>query len=165
MRYLIDGSNCLGRLPGFEISQPDSEGRFLETLRAYASSHRSHEFTVFFDGYGGVRTAGSALRIRRAGSGQSADDLIVSDLKRHARTGSALSMVVTDDRDLAQRCRRAGGRTSSTSSFWEAIQRSVARNGRKPAQPQPSRGSVEDGGLSPREVKEWEEFFAGPRQM
>ncbi len=162
MHYLIDGSNCLGRLPGFSVSDPDSEARFLSRLSAYAAAHRAHEFTVFFDGYGKIRSAGAALTVRRSSKGQTADDLIVGSLRRVPSSVAARCTVITDDRELGHRCRRAGGRVSGTRGFWDMVSRSTAKAGRKLAQPQPSPGSVEDGGLSPAEVKEWEDYFSRP---
>lgn len=161
MRYLIDGSNCLGRLPGFRLGDPDSAQSFLDTLRSYAATHRSDEFNVYFDGGAGQTAPVTPLTVRFARPGQTVDEIIRALVRRKGPAAAASYRVVTDDRDLARRCQRAGAGVSTTHAFWRQVTRSVARQARKPPQPQPSQGSVEDGGLSPAEVAEWERYFAG----
>jgi hypothetical protein len=100
--YLIDASN-LGGLLGGAPGARDAAAvvRFLAEW-----TRRRGRVVAMFDGDDDGRLARryGALEVAWSGAGRSADQAILARLRR----GAAGWTVVTDDRELARRCREAG---------------------------------------------------------
>ena len=117
MRLIIDGYNLIHAGGGlFEFGVDGDERKALaETLRLYRKK-KSHKITVVFDG--GLDPAGSrsimkGIPVVYSGSTRSADDVIA---KMAASGGPGLT-VITDDRELATRCRHHGAEIIGSSQF------------------------------------------------
>ena len=143
MPLVIDGNNWLHNLPFNQRSRDDVRRRVLEMVR-----HETLRVTIVFDGppQGGSPAIEHLGRVTIRYSGAAtADDVILRLLPK----GSEVSAwtVVTDDRDLRLRVRRAGGHV-----------RSLAEWGRR--RPRPPRRSTYEPKMSSHEMADWEKFFA-----
>lgn len=102
MPYLIDASNLGGILGGAPGARDAAAVvRFLAEW-----TRRRGRVVALFDGDDDGRLAKryGALEVAWSGAGRSADQAILARLRR----GGAGWTVVTDDRELARRCREAG---------------------------------------------------------
>jgi hypothetical protein len=143
MPLVIDGNNLLHSLPLDQRSRDDVRRRVLETVR-----HETLRVTIVFDGppRGGSPAIEHLGRVTIHYAGSStADDVILRLLPRGSDASSWT--VVTDDRDLRSRVRRAGGRVRSLAEW----RRRRSRPPRRPAH-EPK--------MSSHEVADWEKFFA-----
>lgn len=50
MRYLVDGHNLIGQMPGIDLSDPDDELQLIEALHRWTLGHPRDKITVVFDG-------------------------------------------------------------------------------------------------------------------
>ncbi len=115
MHLVIDGYNLLHRLP--EFSGPQGRRALLLALKLYRDK-KKHKLTVVFDGGPDAqptRASEQGIPIINSGGEKSADDVIAGMAGRH---GPGLT-VVTDDRELAQRCQKHG---SQVIACWEFSQ-------------------------------------------
>jgi len=82
-----------------------------------------------FDGAEREQLAGGygALEIAWSGSGRQADD----EIARRAAAGGRDWIVVTDDRELARRCRDAGARVQPVAALVARIERPAGSRGRR----------------------------------
>lgn len=145
MPVVIDGNNLLHATPQAK-RRGDIRRQSLELVRRGGMT-----VTVVFDG---PPPPGSPpvehlgrVTVRYSGS-RSADDEIVGLLP--AGRAAADWVVVTDDSGLGRRVRERGGRVR-TLAEWRR---------RKPG---PSRRPRREAKLSPREIDEWEAYFAAGR--
>jgi hypothetical protein len=144
---LVDGNNLLHRLPQRHRSRQELRRLCLDLVR-----REGLRLLLVFDG---VPPAGTPTRESLGqvtilyAAPQSADDAIIATLPPgpQART----FVVVTDDRELSLRARRAGARVRPLREWWPKL-----------LAPGPERGR--EGALSPDELAEWEEYFSGPRR-
>ena len=111
MAFLVDGSNLGGRLAGAAGAR--DAAAVVRRLLPWARERRE-EVLVVFDGppRPGVAEQYGPLRVLWSGS-ISADDRIVELV----RATPARWQVVTADRELAGRCRAAGGRVVTADEF------------------------------------------------
>ena len=134
MPYLVDGNNLLGSWGG----PPGNDGR-AEVVRRVAAFCRARgaSATVVFDGAPlrgdiEVQTLG-AVTIRTPPSGQDADDVIRSLVKRAAHAGDLI--VVTSDKALYSHVKTLGAAILRAHE-WNALERRVvpapAAGGEKP---------------------------------
>ena len=142
MPIIIDGNNLLHSLAKEEQNRDSVRRQALDVVRGGGMS-----LNVVFDGPAPEGSPDTEhlgrLTIRYSGT-TSADNLILGLL----RSGNASDwVVVTDDRALRDRVRERGGQVR-TLNDWRS------RNPRK--RPHPLRETK----LSPREVSDWETFFA-----
>lgn len=159
MRFLVDGHNLIGHLPGLRLEDPEDEWKLLERLHVFAQRTR-HRIAVVFDPglYYVPRQASpykDVLTIWCA-PGKSADDEIIRRLERSARPREIT--LVTSDITLAQRARRMGAKVISAEQFARMMQ--------APAPPSPSAEEEEkpEPSLSPEEIEEWRTLFARRRR-
>ena len=142
MPVIIDGNNLLHSLPNEEQNRDSVRRQALDVVRDGGMS-----LNVVFDGPAPEGSPDTEhlgrLTIRYSGT-TSADNLILGLL----RSGNASDwVVVTDDRALRDRVRERGGRVR-TLDDWRS---------RKPRK---RRHLSRETKLSPREVSDWETFFA-----
>lgn len=141
MPVLIDGNNLLHRLPQDQRSRSEVRRRVLDLVR-----REGVRVTVVFDGPPPPgtpsREALGPVTVEYAGT-RTADAVI---LGRLAAGRAAQATVVTDDRDLANRARRAGARVRGVASWLDKLA--------TPPREKP-------GPLAADEVAAWEEYFGG----
>jgi len=144
MPYLFDGNSLIGQSAEQMRRDPSARRAFLQLLGREAAAGGG-KFTVFFDGDDPDRSLPPrGVRVRYSAP-LSCDELISKTV-----TGAAAPheiTVVTNDRELARRCRDAGARVTDWSGFTTR-KRSTARTGA--AASDPSR---------PVDIREWSEFF------
>lgn len=147
MPILVDGNNLLHRLPHRYRDRPELRRLCLDLVR-----RDGLQLLLVFDGQPPAgsppRESLGRLTILYAAP-RTADDAIIASLPPAPRARSFV--VVTDDRELGLRARRAGASVRPLRDWWPKL---LATG------PDRSR----EGGLSADEVAEWEELFSGPRQ-
>ncbi|MBP1610012.1 MAG: hypothetical protein H6Q04_2247 [Acidobacteria bacterium] len=123
MPYWLDGNNLIGQ-PAC-VAQNDKETRknFLALLSQYSISRR-HKFVVFFDGDDFDRTKPPSGVLVRYSAPLSSDAAILEKLRGVETQGNII--VVTNDRELSNRCRSTGARTMDWAQF--ASQMSAGSN-------------------------------------
>ncbi len=117
MHLVIDGYNLLHRLPGFSGAQ--GRRALLLALKIYRDQKR-HKLTLVFDGGPDpqpTRASEQGIPIIQSGGEKSADDIIAEMAARH---GPGIT-VVTDDRELAQRCQAHGSQVIACWEFSEPL--------------------------------------------
>lgn len=121
MSFLIDGSN-LGGVLGGGAGARDAAG-VVRRLMPWARERRD-EVVVIFDGPARAEVAAryGALAVEWSGAAP-ADDRIVERVERHP----ARWIVVTADRELAARCRAAGGKVIDARELTERTARPARR--------------------------------------
>jgi YacP-like NYN domain len=145
-RFLVvDGSNLLGRLPGFELNSPASREKLALRLQEYAHAHPRTRVTLYFDGQQASATQRGGIEIRYSPGTQPADYFIIEYLGRLKPEQRANARLVTADRELGDNARALGVTVEAPEQF----QRQIAGPPRAPA----------DRGLSKAEIAEWEEYF------
>ena len=134
MRLIIDGYNLIHAGGGLFEPGADGEQReaLAEILRIYRKN-RKHKITVVFDG--GLEPSGSRLILKGipvvfSGSARSADD-VIADMA--AKGGSGLT-VITDDRELAGRCRSKGAEVIGSGLFAGKLMEAAMGAGHAPAE-------------------------------
>jgi len=143
---LVDGNNLLHRLPHRHRGRQELRRLCLDLVR-----REGLQLVLVFDG---EPPAGSPAResLGRVtilyAAPRSADDAIIASLP--PAPGARSFVVVTDDRELGQRARRAGARVRPLREWW-------------PKLVTPATEKTREGGLSADEVAQWEELFSGPR--
>jgi len=144
-RYFIDGYNVLLRMKLGE-GQPLAERR-AELLARVAATGLSA--FVAFDSRESVHGARSShprrVAVAFAPPGRSADELLIEKVRRAPDREGAV--VVSDDREVADRCGFLGARAMSVAEFGRRL---------KPATPATP---AKERPLKPDEVKEWMEWF------
>jgi hypothetical protein len=135
--HLVDGDNLLGSWPGRDRSHTEKRMLAREVGR-FATAER-RRIVVVFDGAEPVPPFGGS-EVLFAGSGRSADDLILATLRRESDPKGWT--VVTSDRSLGDRCRHAGARVERCDQFRARL--SVKRPDEKP---------------TPEDVEYWKEVF------
>lgn len=116
MHLVIDGYNLLHNTPELALAQNKGQGRaaLLKALKIYRGK-RHHKLTVVFDGGPDAipsRASESGVPVVYSGTEQNADDVIAELAAKH---GPGIT-VITDDRELAQRCESNG---SEVIASWE----------------------------------------------
>ncbi|MCB2186589.1 MAG: NYN domain-containing protein [Deltaproteobacteria bacterium] len=124
MRLLIDGYNLIHHDELLANAHARGEGReaLLEALRLYRKT-KPHQMTVVFDGGvepGPRRHSQKGVGVVFSGASGTADDYIAGQARK---LGQGLT-VVTEDRELTQRCQGTGAEVISSRVFaarlWEA---------------------------------------------
>jgi predicted RNA-binding protein with PIN domain len=146
MPYAIDGNNLIGAVS--RVSRPSEQQRkeLVAAVGAFLRATRARA-TIVFDGAsetGRLREHLGSLTVVYA---RSADDAIVAML-RGARSAKDW-IVVTDDRELADRARELGARREATAGFLPRLRRA-----------EPGPGSERAPAV---DIADWEAYFADPR--
>jgi hypothetical protein len=145
---IVDGSNLLGRLPGFDLNSPASREKLTLRLQEYAHAHPNTRITLYFDGQNASTTRRGGVEIRYSPRTQPADYFILQYLERLPAGDRERARLVTADHELADAARRLGVAVEPPETF----QRQILGPPRAPS----------DRGLSKAEVAEWEEYFRQP---
>jgi predicted RNA-binding protein with PIN domain len=151
-RLFVDGSNFLGRAPGYALGDAGSRDRLTFRLQDYVRRHPAHKVTVFFDGQKTASRNLGGVEERVTSGLHEADDVIVDSVRALPTADRRRCIVVTDDRTLASRVRGEGVRVESVA--WLSA-RFVA----------PATSAVtHDPGIPRDELSDWEDFFKKPPQ-
>jgi predicted RNA-binding protein with PIN domain len=151
MPYLVDGNNLLGAARDARLGLPRDEAELLRRLDRFAQARRS-EILVVFDGPAGTgRAAGQAgrvgrARVRYAGSGRQADDLIVEMIV--GWNNPAEITLVSSDNQLRGRAKATGARVMGCAEFAGRL-RAAAEGLTNGEDDKPLVG----------DIAEWEEYF------
>jgi len=149
MAILIDGHNLIGKMPGLRMDDPDDEEKLLVRLRAYRA-RTGKRLTVYFDPgvtyQSPARQSRGGITVRRAGTGQCADDLIMRDVRRHPSPRELT--VVTSDRAIQRVAQQYGARVIDSATFAAEISHSPKTSHQRDGQP-----------LSEEEIQEWLAIF------
>lgn len=118
MTLLIDGHNLIGVMPDIDIADPDDEWQLVSRLRGYTTRHKGR-LTVVFDAGSGPppnwNLSGGGVMARFVSPGRTADEEILRLVRSSKRPDQVT--VVTNDRELADLVRTAGGQVRSASQF------------------------------------------------
>jgi predicted RNA-binding protein with PIN domain len=149
MTILIDGHNLIGRMPDLRLDDPDDEAKLLIRLRSYRA-HTGKRLTVYFDPGAGyqlsARQSKGGIRVRQAGTGKHADDLMIRDIRRH-RNPRELT-IVTSDRAIQDVARQQGAHVIDSETFAAQLSR-----------PSESDEARDSRSLSEDEIEEWLDIF------
>ena len=120
MRLVIDGYNFIHATP--ELAQAEAGGQGREALLALLAQYkkaRPHRVSVVFDGVDPSPGPGGkkGIPVVFSGPGRSADD-VIADMARRQGTGLT---VITDDQELAGRCRRRGAEVLGCAQFGQRL--------------------------------------------
>jgi len=148
---LIDGHNLIGRLATLSLQDPDDEEKLIRLLKSY-QARTGKAITVVFDSGGqfalpATRRLGS-LKVVFAPYGSSADAVIARRVRQSSEPRGWL--VVTSDRELAEKVMRQGARVKSADAFAAVLDR-----------PRGVATEWKDAPPSPDEVEAWLALFEG----
>lgn len=151
MTLIIDGHNLIPHIPGIDLADPDDEAKLIRLLQDYCRVRRK-KGVVFFDrapaGWAGVRQYGM-VQAHFVLEGTTADDAIVTHLKKLAKRAKNVT-VVSSDRQVQAAARAVHARVMTCEAFaadW--VQLSAKQPGLDPRE-QP---------LSEEDVSAWEQLF------
>jgi hypothetical protein len=144
-RLIVDGSNFLGTVPGFDLASAQSRETLILRLQEFARRHLTTQVVVFFDGKKASATTRSGVEIRFSPAAKTADQQILAFLRNVPKEERGEALLVTEDAELSQRAQAMGVHVERPLRFRRRI-------------PDPPRPPA-DRGLSPAEVAEWEEYF------
>jgi hypothetical protein len=147
---VVDGSNLLGRLPGFELNSPASREKLELRLQEYAHAHPRARVTLYFDGQQASAARRGGIEIRYSPRSHPADHFILEYLGRLTPEQRRSARLITADRELSDAAHALGVSVETPEQF----QRQISGPPRAPA----------DRGLSKAEVAEWEDYFRRPRE-
>jgi predicted RNA-binding protein with PIN domain len=149
MTLLIDGHNLIGRIPDLHLDDPEDEEKLLIRLRSYRA-RTGKRLVVYFDPGITYQLPASksqgGITVRRAGTGQRADDLMVRDLRRHPNPRELA--IVTADRAIQSLARQYGTQVIDSASFAAELSR-----------PPEAKAASEMPSLSEDEIQEWLAIF------
>jgi hypothetical protein len=144
MPYWFDGNNLIGLSAAAAQQDRRTRQAFLGLLSGYALT-RGGRFTVFFDGDDSDRALPPrGVRVRTSAP-LSTDDAILNQIHGSAAPGDII--VVTNDKGLAGRCRRAGAKTMD----WREFTALMGRSPRKAAKPSSNDEKID--------VEDWSRYF------
>jgi len=152
MPHLIDGHNLIGKVPGIELSDPDDEQQLMERLGRWCQ-RAGKRAIVYFDQ--GTPLAEDprpqrGVTAHFVAPPKTADLAIQQHLHRLGRRAANWT-VVSSDRAVQRAARQAGARVVGSEQF----SRELTNASSTPSAPE------KPDGLSPAEIDEWLEFFAG----
>ena len=143
MPYWFDGNNLIGQSAAVSRSRPQDRQEFLATLSGYYHSGGGL-FLVYFDGDDSTRTMPPpGIRVRYSAP-LSADEAITRRLHEMGRPGEVT--VVSNDRELQNRCRSAGATVLNWQQFSSKMKSRKIRQPGKDIQ-------------KPVDVEDWIEYF------
>ncbi len=144
MPYWFDGNNLIGQSVASVQADSRVQRAFLCSLGAYRKSHGG-KFLVYFDGDDTVPAAAPPGIGIRYSAPLSADEAIVRRLREIRRPSEVI--VVTNDRELMNRCRSAGAPAMDWGQFAIKMQ---SRNSTSPAG---------NDFQEPVDVEDWARYF------
>ncbi len=146
---IVDGSNFLGTIAGFDLASDASREELVTRLQDFAHDHPSLRMVVYFDGQKtSVKRAGG-VEVRFTPREKPADFYIIEMLRALGEEERRRALLVTADRALGDAARKLGAKVEATSSFHRRL-------------PGVKRTAVGQRGLNAAEVADWEEYFTRP---
>lgn len=132
MHLVIDGYNLIHATDELRNAEARGEGvaALVQALTLYRKA-RPHRLTLVLDGGedpAGGRAAYKGVKVRYSGQGRTADDLIAS---MAAQEGPGLT-AVTNDRELADRCRAHGAEVVGAELFAQRLLEAALYEGAMP---------------------------------
>lgn len=145
MPYWFDGNNLIGQ--STEVSRKDRNTRkaFLSTLSAYQKSGGGR-FLVYFDGDDPADSSPPPGISVRYSAPESADIVMLRRLREIQRPSEVI--VITNDNELAMRCRHAG----ANALLWHQY---ISKMQSRPATAAPIRNSPQE----QVDVEDWMRYF------
>lgn len=154
MRYLIDGHNLIGKMPGMSLHDMDDEQQLIGMLQSFYQVRRK-PIEVYFDrapaGYAGMRSYGT-VTAHFVRQGKTADDAI-RDRLREMGVQAKEAIVVTSDRQVQVNAHAAHAQVVSSEEFAREVLASQEQR-RAP-------GKAGGNGMTSDEIDEWLELFGG----
>lgn len=149
-RLVVDGCNFLGCAVGYTLGDDRSRDKLLFRLQEYARRHPAHKVIVYFDGQRASRRQTAGVEERVTSGSRPADDIIVEFIETLPPAEKPRCTVVTDDRELVHRVKRAGASVQPVGELVGKLSREAA-------------GFVKrEDGLNQGALADWEEFFSHP---
>jgi predicted RNA-binding protein with PIN domain len=145
MPYWFDGNNLIGQSAATARADSQTRRAFLSTLSSYKKSGGGR-FLVYFDGEDPDRSSSPTGISIRYSAPESTDTAILHRL--HEIQNPSEVIVVTNDRELATRCRNSGASTLSWQQFTLKMQ------SRPPAKPR-----KQDDSQQKVDVEDWLRYF------
>jgi predicted RNA-binding protein with PIN domain len=154
MRWLIDGHNLIGQMPGLQLDDPDDEAKLLEYLRRHRA-RTGHAVTVVFDPGPGHHSSTTkkqgGLTVLFAPPGKTADQVIVDRVRQLKNPQETI--VVTSDQAVARMAQQYHVRVIDSRTFARQLLQPGTGSLTQ------DQGSQADIKLSPEEVEEWLRVF------
>jgi len=144
MPYWFDGNNLIGQSAASAQANSKVRRAFLSSLSSYRKSGGGR-FLVYFDGDDPDRRSAPTGVAIRYSAPLSADEAIIRRLREIQRPSEVI--VVTNDRELMNRCRNAGAMTMDWHKFISTMQS-------RPLSPQAGNDLQE-----PVDVEDWMQYF------
>lgn len=135
MHYLIDGYNLLFRRLESRQSIQNQRQNLINALQKIAHTLNLSATVVFdstYQEYEGSRSHIQTLEVVFTDQGQTADDYIVDEVRRHSNPRQLI--VVTSDNKLAWRSRQLGAKTESVEEFGQWTKERLKNRERKEAE-------------------------------
>jgi predicted RNA-binding protein with PIN domain len=146
---IVDGSNFLGTVGGYELASDASREELVTRLQDFVHQHPAFRVIVYFDGQkSSVRRAGG-VEVRFTSRERPADFFILEGLRGLGEQERRRTLVVTADRALADSAHKLGAKAEATTSFQRRL-------------PGVKRTAIGPRGLNATEVAEWEDYFNRP---
>ncbi len=156
---LVDGHNLIGQSSDLALGDIESEQELLRRLQRY-QARTGGRVTVYFDPgqefHLAAREMVGAVEVHRAGSGTSADDLIIRDVRQHGNP--AQLNVVTSDRDIRIAVTAFGAQVIDSTTFANQLEHGSRQGRRRRRRPRLSTDPSAKG-LSKKQVEEWLAVF------
>jgi predicted RNA-binding protein with PIN domain len=150
--YLIDGHNLIPKIRGLTLKQADDEQALIEVLQNYKRLSRK-KMEVYFDGapidQAGPRKMGG-IQTYFIKKGQTADDAIVSRLRKMGNRAKQL-IVVTSDRRIIREVQAVHASVITSVEFAKQIEKTLSAS--------PSGGKPDPSGMSETELDNWLNLF------
>jgi predicted RNA-binding protein with PIN domain len=146
---VLDGSNFLGTVPGFDLASEAAREELITRLQDFAHAHPGARVLVYFDGQRTSVSRRGGVEVRFTPGNKPADFYIVEALRALEDAERTQSLLVTADRALAETARKLGAKVEAPSSFHRRL-------------PGARRSSIGERGLSAAEVADWETYFQQP---
>jgi uncharacterized protein YaiI (UPF0178 family) len=119
MRWLVDGMNVIGTRPdGWWRDRSGAMHALVDDLDAFAAGRPEDEVAVVLDGRPRDVGAPTHVDVAFAAGGRDAAD---HEIARRAAADPDDLVVVTSDRELAERVRAAGARVEPSRGFRERL--------------------------------------------
>jgi predicted RNA-binding protein with PIN domain len=174
MNYLIDGHNLIGKLPDIKLSDPDDEAKLVLKLINWAAVGVDRRVIVVFDrGMPGVQWArfrSDTIKTVFAPDGNSADNWLITFMKREVRDPRQFTLV-TSDNAIVKVAQRLRINQISSDQFADDMIDEMARllqgdyaveNDPAPLKPLPREDPKH---MSDEEVAAWLNLFGGEQQV
>jgi hypothetical protein len=146
---IVDGSNFLGTVAGFDLRTDDSRDELVMRLQEFARDHPALRVIVYFDGQKVTVKRAGGVEVRFTSGEKPADFFILETLRALDERERPQALLITADRALGDAARKLNAKVEAPSSFHRRL-------------PGVKRTAVGERGLSSAEVAAWEDYFQKP---